>query len=118
MIQTTTQISQSNDNNLIFRKEPMRWVSRVKSFFYRRCDTRDMFNPSADNKILALSKLKAFADVKFILVQMVQFLNEREENTVGKGENAGNQHFLLFPQCFSKVFSSGGIRSFYCKVKD
>ena len=23
------------------------------------------------------------------------------ENTVEKGENAGNQHFLLFPQCFS-----------------
>ena len=23
------------------------------------------------------------------------------ENIVGKGENAGNQHFLLFPQCFS-----------------
>ena len=22
------------------------------------------------------------------------------ENTVGKGENAGNKHFLLFPQCF------------------
>ena len=22
------------------------------------------------------------------------------ENTIGKGENAGNQHFLLFPQCF------------------
>ena len=22
------------------------------------------------------------------------------ENTAGKGENAGNQHFLLFPQCF------------------
>ena len=22
------------------------------------------------------------------------------ENVVGKGENAGNQHFLLFPQCF------------------
>ena len=22
------------------------------------------------------------------------------ENTVGKEENAGNQHFLLFPQCF------------------
>ena len=21
------------------------------------------------------------------------------DNTVGKGENAGNQHFLLFPQC-------------------
>ena len=22
------------------------------------------------------------------------------ENIVGKGENAGNQHFLIFPQCF------------------
>ena len=22
------------------------------------------------------------------------------ENIVGKGENAANQHFLLFPQCF------------------
>ena len=22
------------------------------------------------------------------------------ENTAGKGENAGNQHFLPFPQCF------------------
>ena len=22
------------------------------------------------------------------------------ENIVGKGENASNQHFLLFPQCF------------------
>ena len=24
----------------------------------------------------------------------------RVENIVGKGENAGYQHFLLFPQCF------------------
>ena len=22
------------------------------------------------------------------------------ENILGKGENAGNQHFLLFPKCF------------------
>ena len=27
------------------------------------------------------------------------------ENILGKGGNAGNQHFLLFPQCFQKVFS-------------
>ena len=25
---------------------------------------------------------------------------ESVENIVGKEENAGNQHFLLFPQCF------------------
>ena len=31
------------------------------------------------------------------------------ENIVGKGENIGNQHFLLFPQCFqpfTKQFSN------------
>ena len=32
------------------------------------------------------------------------------ENIVGKGENAGNQHFLLFPQCFPKpIFNSSFI---------
>ena len=33
---------------------------------------------------------------------MKNSLFDRVENTVGKGENAGNQHFLLFPQCFPK----------------
>ena len=28
------------------------------------------------------------------------FKKKALENTVGKGENAGNQHFLLFPQSF------------------
>ena len=28
------------------------------------------------------------------------------ENIVGKGENAGNQHFLLFPQCFLPVLKT------------
>ena len=28
---------------------------------------------------------------------------DRVENTVEKGENAGYQHFLLFPQCFPKL---------------
>ena len=32
---------------------------------------------------------------------------ERVENIVGKGENAGYQHFLLFPQCFQKASLSG-----------
>ena len=38
------------------------------------------------------------------LLQNPDFLMTLEgitlENTVGKGENAGNQHFLPFPQCF------------------
>ena len=28
----------------------------------------------------------------------------RVENIVGKGENAGYQHFLVFPQCFKRPF--------------
>ena len=32
-------------------------------------------------------------------------LLDRVENTLGKGENAGDQHFLLFPQCFPKPSS-------------
>ena len=30
-------------------------------------------------------------------------LFDRVENSVGKGENAGYQHFLLFLQCFWKA---------------
>ena len=32
---------------------------------------------------------------------------DRVENIVGKGESAGYQHFLLFPQCFQKRYFSG-----------
>ena len=32
-------------------------------------------------------------------------LYDRVENTVGKGENSGFQHFLLFSQCFPKCYS-------------
>ena len=31
---------------------------------------------------------------------------KKTKNNVGKGENAGNQHFLLFPQCFPNSSSS------------
>ena len=30
-----------------------------------------------------------------------------EENIVGKGENVGYQHFLIFPQYFQKLNSAG-----------
>ena len=35
---------------------------------------------------------------------MIISVFDRVENIVGKGENAGHQHFLLFPQCFEKAF--------------
>ena len=48
---------------------------------------------------------------------------ERVENIVGKGENAGYQHFLLFSLCFQMASFSGLFKvewervkqhSFYC----
>ena len=33
---------------------------------------------------------------------MLKFALRRVENTVGKGENPGNQHFLIFRQCFQR----------------
>ena len=35
---------------------------------------------------------------------------DRVENIVGNGENAGYQHFLLFPQCFQKASMSGSLK--------
>ena len=53
-----------------------------------------------NNKIWSLTKLKAFTDDKLNVAKMMISLFDRVENIVGKGENAGHQHFLLFPQCF------------------
>ena len=48
----------------------------------------------------ALSKLKAFADIKINVTQKLKFDSRRVKNILGKVENAGYKHFLLFPQCF------------------
>ena len=34
---------------------------------------------------------------------MIISVFNRVENIVRKGENAGHQHFLFFPQCFEKT---------------
>ena len=61
------------------------------------------FNPLPNDKILDMTKLKAFADDKIDVAQMIVSVFDRVENIVGKGKNDGYQHFLLFPQCFQKT---------------
>ena len=51
-------------------------------------------------KILDWSKLKAFADDKINVSKILEIGLGRVENIVGKGENAGYQHFLLFHNIF------------------
>ena len=58
-------------------------------------------------KNLDWSKLKAFADDKVNLADKLKLVLGRVENIVGKGKNAGYQHFLLFTQCFQKASLAG-----------
>ena len=60
-------------------------------------------NALPNDKILALTKLKAFADDKFSFAKMMIPVFDTAENIVGKGENAAYQHFLLIPR-FQKGF--------------
>ena len=50
------------------------------------------------DNIFDLLKLKAFADDKINVIHTLKFVFGRVEDIVGKGENAGYQHFFLFPQ--------------------
>ena len=59
-------------------------------------------NPLPNDNFLERSKLKAYADNKLNTAKMTILLCDRLENTLGKGENAGYQHFLLFPKCFPR----------------
>ena len=71
--------------------------SNVLTFF---CFPRHQLTLLLNGKFLDCSKLKAFADDKSNLAKRLKFDLGRVENISGKGENAGYQHFLLFPQCF------------------
>ena len=66
-----------------------------------------LFSSVPNDKILDLSKLKTFADDKINVTEKLKFVLERVEHIVGKGENAGQQHFLLFSQCFLKASYTG-----------
>ena len=64
-------------------------------------------NPLPDNKILDGSKLKQSADNNFKFHENSRKFSKWVENTVGKGEIACYEQFLLFPQCFQKACFPG-----------
>ena len=75
---------------------------------------RLVINSLPNNKILDYSNFKAFADYKLKVVQNLKLVLGTVENIVGKGENAGYQHFLLM---FSKGFSDWVVKSRVCSEK-
>ena len=62
--------------------------------------------------ILDSSKLKEFADDNFKLDENGRKLSKLVENTVGKGEIARCEQFLLFPLCFQKASFPGASKGF------
>ena len=64
-------------------------------------------NSLPNDKILDWPKFKAFPDDNLNFAKLMIFLYDSVENIVGKRENAGYQHFLLFPQCFQNASSIG-----------
>ena len=61
-----------------------------------------LLNPFRNDKILDWSILKEFADDKFKLHENGRMFLKQAGNTVGEGEVARCEQFLLFQQCFQK----------------
>ena len=61
--------------------------------------------------------MKEFADDNFKFDENGRKLSERVENTVGKGEIARYEQFILFPQCFQKVSLCGNGLTLYPTAK-
>ena len=103
-----------------------KWFSPLSKFFHKvrkltnkKVMLLEMWFDTAV-RILAMTKLKAYADEKSIFTKMMFTVFDRVENIVGKGENSGHQHFLLFPRCFQKlsVSVSGVVKAWDCVVKN
>ena len=76
-----------------------------------------MFSTLFNLGFLNLSRLKAFEDDKAKVTENLRYELERIVlNIMGKGENAGYQHFL-FATLFSKAFSHRVIKSRDCVIK-
>ena len=58
-----------------------------------------------------------FTDDKMKLAKMMIFVFDWTENIVGKGQNSGYQHFVLFPKCF-KGLLLWVVESLDCVVKN
>ena len=63
-------------------------------------------NPLPDDKFKTFT-LKESADDNFIFDKNGRKSSKLVENTVGKGEIARYEQFLLFPQCFQKACFPG-----------
>ena len=62
-----------------------------------------MSKPFPKRQILEAFKMKEFAEDNFKVDENGRKFYKWDEKTVGKGEIACNEQFLLFQQCFHKA---------------
>ena len=65
-----------------------------------------MFKLLPNVKFIDSTELKAIGVNNSNLTYMFGLVSDGVKNIVGKGENAGQQHFLFYLQCFQKFFLS------------
>ena len=85
-----------NINSELLKKSTFKYITHNHEF-------QQPYAKRLFKNIVDLSKLKAFTDEKIECYSKVEMHIGRSENIVGKGENAGYQHFLLFPPHFQKA---------------
>ena len=72
-------------------------IPRYEQFLlFPRCFKKTCF-PGASKGVIVWEWIKPFTTQSGLLTKL---RNKSFENIMGKGENAGKQHFLLFPQFF------------------
>ena len=75
------------------------------------------FNSLPNNKILDMTKLKAFTDDKINVAQIMISVFDWVENTVGKGVKCWILAFSSFPTMFAKGFFLRVGKNWDCVVK-
>ena len=78
-------------------------IFKNKANKLKECDNNDILNPLPDDKILDRSNLNQSAGNNFKFDENSRKFSKRVENTVGKGEIARYEQFLLFALCFQKT---------------
>ena len=76
---------------------------RTSFWLINQVEVKPIIQPFTRRQILDSSKLKEFADDIFKFDENGRKFSKWVENTVGKGEIAHYEQFLLFPQCFQKT---------------
>ena len=65
-----------------------------------------VIKPFPKQQFLDSSNLKKFADDNFKVDESGRMFFKQVENTVGRGEIARYEQFLIFPQCFQKTYTA------------